>query len=127
MIDLEGAGPATAVRTGHALVLVTDEDLERIVLLLLRQAGFDAERVDSVAQLGTLAERTDVRVVVLLGGTDAVGAHPLGGFVPPAERAYRVIALVAGAGGPAMAAGADQVVQLPFDPGAFTAELLALE
>lgn len=126
MVDLEAAGSASDVRRGRALVLVTDEDLERIVLLLLRHAGFEAERA-SRADLGAVQGGSDVRLVVLLGGTGAAGAHPLGGFVPPADRGYKVVALVAGEGAAALAAGADQIVQLPFDPGAFTAELLAIQ
>ena len=81
----------------------------------------------SRADLGAVQGGSDVRLVVLLGGTGAAGAHPLGGFVPPADRGYKVVALVAGEGAAALAAGADQIVQLPFDPGAFTAELLAIQ
>ena len=60
------------------------------------------------------------------GGTDAAGAHPLAGFVPPPDRSYRVVALVSGAGTGALAIGADRVIQLPFDPASFTAEMLEL-
>ena len=126
MVDLGPGGPTAAVLRGRALVCVADEDLERIVLLLLRHAGFEAERAASGPGLAAEASRRDVRVVVVVGGTAAAGAHPLGGFDPPSERGYKVIALVPGEGGPALGAGADQVVQLPFDPGLFTADLLAL-
>jgi hypothetical protein len=37
-----------------------------------------------------------------------------------------VVALVSGSGMGAAAAGADHVVELPFDPGAFTAEIIEL-
>jgi hypothetical protein len=50
--------------------------------------------------------------------------HPLGGFEPPADRRYRVVALVTGEGTAAGAAGADHVVQVPFDPGTFTTDLI---
>ena len=43
-----------------------------------------------------LAEVESPRLVVAQGGTEAAGAHPLGGFVPPPERDYRVVALVSG-------------------------------
>ena len=59
------------------------------------------------------------------GVTDATGAHPLGGFVPPADRGYRVVALVSG-GAPAESSVADHVVELPFDPGTFTADVVEL-
>jgi hypothetical protein len=64
--------------------------------------------------------------VVAQGGTDAAGVHPLGGFVPPAERGYRVVALVSGSGSGALAAGADRVLELPFDPNSFTADVIEL-
>jgi hypothetical protein len=58
-----------------------------------------------------------VRLVVVSGGSAVAGAHPLGGFVPDEPREYRVVALAAGDGAPARAAGADRVIALPFDPG----------
>jgi hypothetical protein len=70
--------------------------------------------------------RLGVALVVVLGGSDAAGAHPLGGFEPPEARGWRLVALVAGDGTAARAAGADRVVELPFDPGSFTAEMIAL-
>jgi hypothetical protein len=62
---------------------------------------------------------------VLAGGSGTPGAHPLAGFMPPPVRSYRVVALVGASGEAALAAGADQVVQLPFDPGTFTEEVTA--
>jgi CheY-like chemotaxis protein len=126
MVDLADMGSASPIRRGSALVLLTDEDLARIVSLLLRHAGFEVERASDGADLGRRAAAGQARLVVAQGGTDAAGAHPLGGFVPPAGRNYRVVALVSGDGIGAAAAGADHVVQLPFDPGAFTAEVIEL-
>ncbi len=126
MVDLEDAGPAAAVRRGQALILVTDEDLARIVSLLLKHAGFEVVRAGDGADLARRAGGGQARLVVAQGGTGAAGAHPLGGFVPPAGRSYRVVALVSGDGTGAVAAGADHVVELPFDPGAFATEVIEL-
>ena len=127
MVDLEGAGPAPQTpHLGTALVQVAEEDLARVVVLLLRHAGFAVERCGTVDELRKSAGRLGVSLVLVLGGTDAAGAHPLGGFDPPPNRAYRVVALVAGDGAAARAAGADRVVELPFDPGSFTADMVTL-
>jgi hypothetical protein len=126
MVDLDDVGPASAVRRGQAMVLVSDEDLARIVSLLLKHAGFEVVRAGDGPDLGRRAATGQTSLVVAQGGTDAAGAHPLGGFVPPASRSYRVVALVSGDGTGAVAAGADHVVELPFDPGAFTAEVIEL-
>jgi hypothetical protein len=64
--------------------------------------------------------------VVAQGAADATGAHPLGGFVPPLERDYRIVALVSGSGTGALAAGADRVLELPFDPSSFTTDIIEL-
>jgi DNA-binding response OmpR family regulator len=126
MLDLDRAEPsAPAVSRGAALVHVSDEDLARIVSLLLRSAGFQVQRLQSVAEVQSQARNIGVSIVVLAGGADTPGAHPLSGFRPDAERDYLVIALVAGEGeGAAVAAGADHIVRLPFDPGTFTADIL---
>jgi CheY-like chemotaxis protein len=126
MVDLDDVGQASAVRRGQALVLVTDEDLARIVSLLLKHAGFEVVRAGDGRDLLRRAAGGQASLVVAQGGTDAAGAHPLGGFVPPADRTYRVVALVSGDGTGAVAAGADHVVELPFDPGAFTAKVIEL-
>ncbi|HWB42227.1 MAG TPA: response regulator [Gemmatimonadales bacterium] len=126
MVDLADAGAASSIRRGRALVLVTDEDLARVVSLLLKHAGFEVQRASDGAELERQAAGGQARLVVAQGGTDAAGAHPLGGFAPPADRSYRVVALVAGDGTGAVAAGADHVVELPFDPGTFTAEVIEL-
>jgi hypothetical protein len=126
MVDLADAGAAASIRRGRALVLVTDEDLARVVSLLLKHAGFEVQRASDGAELERQAAGGQARLVVAQGGTDAAGAHPLGGFAPPADRSYRVVALVAGDGTGAVAAGADHVVELPFDPGTFTAEVIEL-
>jgi hypothetical protein len=77
-----------------------------------------------VADLQAWSERIGVTVVLIAGGADTPGAHPLGGFVPQRDRPYLMVALVAAGGTAATAAGADHVVHLPFDPGTFTAEIL---
>ncbi len=127
MLDLDGgAATAPATHRGTAMVQVHEEDLARIVVLLLRHAGFAVERCAPAADLLPAASRLGVSLVLVLGGTDAAGAHPLGGFDPPTQRDYRVVALVAGDGTAARAAGADRVIELPFDPGKFTADMVDL-
>ena len=125
MIDLgSAAGRGPVVHRGTALLCLSDEDLARVVSLLLRHAGFAVERQENIAALQTAVGRLGVSLVVVAGGTGAAGAHPLGGFIPPADRGYRVVALVSGEGQAAGAAGADHVVQIPFDPGTFTTEII---
>jgi hypothetical protein len=127
MVDLEtGTEAEPAERRGTALVLVPDEELARIVSLLLRGAGFRVERRGPSPTLQQLVGEPAVTLVVVMGGTNAAGAHPLAGFEPPAERGYRVVALVAGDGSAARAAGADLVVQVPFDPERFKEEMVKL-
>jgi DNA-binding response OmpR family regulator len=112
------------VQRGTALMHIADEDLARIVSLLLRGSGFQVERFGDVAQLQTAAGRVGVRVVLIAGGASTPGTHPLGGFVANTERDYLLVALVGGDGTAARAAGADHILHLPFDPGTFTAEIL---
>jgi len=97
-----------------------------VVSLLLRHVGFEVHPATDVADLQAQAAGVGVRLVVVSGGTDAAGAHPFGGFLPAERRTYRLVALTKGEGDPARAAGADLVVALPFDPGAFTADLVDL-
>ena len=125
MLDLDRPDHGTpAVDRGAALVHVSDEDLARIVSLLLKGAGFQVQRVGSIGEMQSRASNLGVSLVVLAGGASTPGAHALGGFRPEADRDYLVVALVGGDGGAALAAGADHVVSLPFDPGTFTAEIL---
>jgi DNA-binding response OmpR family regulator len=125
MLDLERpASEPPALSRGTALIYVPDEDLARIVSLLLRAAGFHVERSETIPGLQAWSERVGVTVVLVAGGADTPGAHPLEGFVPQQERRYLMVALVGGGGAAAAAAGADHVIHLPFDPGTFTAEIL---
>jgi DNA-binding response OmpR family regulator len=125
MLDLERPpSEAPVLSRGTALLYVPDEDLARIVSLLLRGSGFQVERSPTVKDLQAWSERIGVTAVLVAGGADTPGAHPLEGFVPKPDRTYLLVALVAGGGSAAAAAGADHVVHLPFDPGTFTAEIL---
>jgi DNA-binding response OmpR family regulator len=124
MLDLEPHQEPPAFRRGTAVLYMPDEDLARIVSLLLRGAAFQVERCTSIAELRRQAERIGVVLVMIAGGADTPGAHPLEGFVPNKEREYLTVALVSGEGAAAEAAGADYVVSLPFDPGTFTGEIL---
>jgi DNA-binding response OmpR family regulator len=127
MLDLDRKDrEQSVIQRGTALVHVPDQDLTRIVSLLLRGAGFQVERCSTLSELQESASRIGVTVVLIAGGASTAGAHPLSGFVAPTERDYLVVALVAGDGAAAVAAGADHVVHLPFDPGTFTAEIVAL-
>jgi DNA-binding response OmpR family regulator len=125
MLDLErGEAELPAVNRGAALLHLPDEDLARIVSLLLKNAGFQVQRVRTVAELEAAAQSIGVSLVVAGGPTP--GAPGLGGFVPHADRDYVVVALVSGEAAGALAAGADHVVRLPFDPRTFTADLVPL-
>ncbi len=127
MVDLATpARTAPALSLGRALVLLADDDLTRVVSLLLRHVGFEVHAAADVADLQARVEGVGIRLVVVSGGSDAAGAHPFGGFLPADGRSYRLVALTNGDGEPARAAGADLVVALPFDPGAFTADLVDL-
>jgi len=125
ILDLGEPETAQSVQErGEALIHLGDEDLARIVSLLLRDAGFTIRRVGTTSELESGANRLGVSLVLVSGSGSTPGAHPLGGFVPPRERDYLVVALVTGAGSAALAAGADHIVHLPFDPETFTAEIL---
>jgi CheY-like chemotaxis protein len=127
MVDLgEDESVTRPPQRGAALVQVPEEDLARVVALLLRHAGFSVERLASAADLQRASGRVGVALVMVVGGSGAAGVHPLGGFIPDSGRSYRLVALVAGDGEAARSAGADLVVQLPFDPGSFTADMVAL-
>lgn len=125
MVDLDSpAVAAPALSLGRSVTLLADEELTRVVSLLLRHAGFEVETATDVADLQSRTKEPGVRLVVVRGGTGAAGAHPLGGFLPAEPRRYRLVALVAGDDEPARSAGADLVVSLPFDPGVFAADLV---
>jgi DNA-binding response OmpR family regulator len=125
MLDLNKEQSAgSSPDRGIALIHLADEDLIRIVSLLLRDAGFQVRRVESIGELTAGTESVGVSLVVLTGGAATPSAHPLGGFEPPRSRNYLVVALVTGGETAALAAGADQVVHLPFDPRTFTADIL---
>jgi CheY-like chemotaxis protein len=127
MLDLErGDREPSGVQRGTALLHVPDGDLARIASLLLRGAGFQVERCPTIPELQQSANRLGVTVVLIAGGASSPGAHPLGGFLAGKDRDYLLVALVTGDGTAATAAGADHVIHLPFDPGTFTAEILAL-
>ncbi len=125
MVDLDRRErEISIVQRGTALLHVPDEDLSRIISLLLRGAGFQVERCHSMGELQESAARLGVTLVVLAGGASSPGAHPLGGFINPGDRDYLLVALVSGGDAAALAAGADHVVHLPFDPGTFTGEIV---
>ncbi len=127
MVDLaDSSGVLRPSSRGRAVVLLADEDLSRVVSLLLRSAGFAVTAATDAADLRTRSADSGVRLVVVSGGTDAAGARPLGGFVPAEPRDYGVVALVTGDPAPALAAGADRAIALPFDPRAFTLDVLDL-
>lgn len=124
MIDLSRRTMPMPVTRGEAVIYLPDEDLARVVSLLLKHAGFSVDRADRPEALESAAGKLGISLVVLTGAAGA-GVEPLGGFKPQEDRTYTLVALVAGDGAVAKAAGADLVVHLPFDPGTFVSELLA--
>lgn len=123
MIDLSRRSQPMPVQLGVAVVWFPDDDIARVVGMLLTHAGFSVERVASVDHLAARVAGVAVQVV-LVAGSSTPNTDPLGGFKPAPDRRYTLVALVAGNGEPARTAGADVVVSLPFDPGTFVSELL---
>jgi DNA-binding response OmpR family regulator len=125
MIDISTA-PEPAPRIisrGDALLLLTDDDLVRVVSLLLRHAGFTVRRVSDQDTLQREAGKLGVSLVVI-GSAGFLSLEPMGGFQPPSDHLYTLVALVGGDGAAELAAGANHTVTLPFDPGSFTEEVL---
>jgi DNA-binding response OmpR family regulator len=125
MIDLTRRKRPTPVNTGDAVIWLGDESLARVVRSLLTHAGFSVDRVQSLAELERRTAAGPVTAVVLMS-SGLASSPPLGGFQPAAGRRYALVALVPGDGAAERAAGADLVVSLPFDPGTFTGDLLAV-
>lgn len=123
MIDLNPPTQSRSISRGNALLWLADEDLGRVIALLLRHAGFTVKRVGSIEELVRESNTLGVTAIIV-GSPDAPGTRPMGGFTPPRDHHYTLVALVQGDGIREREAGADQVVVLPFDPGSFTEEVL---
>ncbi|MEO8450049.1 MAG: response regulator [Gemmatimonadota bacterium] len=124
MITLSGEHATGVTMRGKALVWIPDEEIARVTALLLRHAGFSVERVQSAREISVATARIGVSLVVLSTIGDTAVHAALNGFIPMPARTYAVVALVAGDPAGALAAGADHVVQLPFDPATLAAELV---
>lgn len=125
MIDLSRRTQPMPVQLGDAMVLFPDEDIARVVGMLLTHAGFRVQRVATAEELAVRARALGVSLVVV-SGSAAPATDPLSGFRPEEPRHYTLVALVPGDGARARAAGADHVVALPFDPGTFVSDLLGV-
>lgn len=123
MIDLSRRSQPMPVQLGDAVLWFPDDDIARVVGMLLTHAGFAVERVAGVDELSARVSRAAVRLV-LVAGSATPRTDPLGGFKPAADRRYTLVALVPDDGARARAAGADHIVTLPFDPGTFVSDLL---
>ncbi len=124
MINLQTAEKPSIAHRGRALLWVADEEIARLTALLLRHAGFTVERVASARELDSSSKRLGVSLVVLSTAGSAAVAGAFGGFDPPENRDYALVALVRGDPAGARAAGADRVLALPFDPATFAGELV---
>jgi CheY-like chemotaxis protein len=124
MIDLKEngtAGEQPLVARGAAVVYLPDEALERVVSLLLRQAGWSVRRCPTASALSAMAAGGECSLVVFASTHDA----PDAGLLPKGTRPYRVVAL----GGDDVAnrdTGADLVVRVPFDPVALGRDLASM-
>ncbi len=123
MVDLEEGEPgAPLVSRGDAAVWITDEDLARIVTLLLKHAGFGVERVPSLERMERVGNRLGLTLVVVAGPDD----DPLCGLQPTPDRGWALVVLGTGAPEAALQAGADHFIGVPFDPGTFAEEIVEL-
>ncbi|MEO8201824.1 MAG: response regulator [Gemmatimonadota bacterium] len=123
MINLDTEPNTRAVSRGNIVVWTFDKDLGRVIALLLKHAGFTLRIATDILTLVRESNTLGVSAVII-GSPDAPGSRPLGGFSPPRDRMYALIALVQGDGTREREAGADHIVVLPFDPGSFTEEVL---
>lgn len=128
MIDLSRRTNPTPAYRGRALLALPDEDIARVVTSLLRHAGYRPERVSDGKALSAAANSADVALLLVAGTEGGAGSDPLGGYRPGPLTGPRpmLVAFVAGDGAAARAAGANHVIHLPFDPGTFTSDLLAV-
>jgi DNA-binding response OmpR family regulator len=123
MIDLNAPAAPRPVSRGDALVYVAEEDIGRVLTLLLKHAGFTVRKIKGVEELVGESGKLGVSVIIV-SSPQSLGSRPLGGFRPPRDHWYTLVALVDGDGKREKEAGADLTVALPFDPGSFTEELL---
>ncbi len=124
MLDLSAGGAVRDVDRGTA-VLALPEDLARVATLLLRTAGFTVVHAATAQELDQAVRGPNVSVVLVPAGAGSA-ADRLAGFRPASERRYRLLALAAGEAGAVAAQDSDHVMMLPFDPGTFVAEILAV-
>jgi DNA-binding response OmpR family regulator len=125
MLDLRAGGGVRDVDRGTA-VLALPEDLARVATLLLRTAGFAVVRAATPQELDQAARSPQVTLVLVAAAGGAPAADPLAGFRPAPGRRYRLVALATGEASAAAAENSDHVMMLPFDPGTFVAEILAV-
>jgi signal transduction histidine kinase len=121
MIDLKAPGATDStpqVARGVAVIYVPDDALERVVSLLLRQAGWEVRRCPTAATLPAMADGAACSLVVFTSTHDAPDAR----LRPRGARPYRVVAL-SGDDVANRDTGADLVVRVPFDPVALGREL----
>lgn len=125
MLDLAAGGGVREVYRGTA-VLALPEDLARVATLLLRTAGFAVVRAATPQELDQAARSPQVTIVLVGAAGGAPAADPLAGFRPAPGRRYRLVALATGEASAAAVENSDHVMMLPFDPGTFVAEILAV-
>lgn len=124
MIGVDDAAAVTGVDHGPAVLYLRDQALRRVTSSLLRQAGYRVQEGATAQETAELAARRGVRLV-LVQESSTPSSHPLDGFRPAPDRGYRTIALVAGDGAEARAAGADHLIHIPFDPATFIDDINA--